>query len=179
MQLHETSIPELKRISLQLFPDARGFFTERFRLDAWRAAGLPELVQMNHSRSVPGVLRGLHLQHTPAQAKLVGVTRGKIFDVAVDVRPDSPTYLQHVTITLNETEMLWVPEGFLHGFCVLGDEAADVVYYTSANYHAAGEAGVRYDDPSLAINWPLHQPMLSERDTHLPYLADAKNLYKA
>jgi dTDP-4-dehydrorhamnose 3,5-epimerase len=179
MQLHETPIAEVKRFSLNVLHDSRGFFTERFRLDVWRAAGLPELVQMNHSRSAPGVLRGLHLQHSPAQGKLVGVTRGKIFDVAVDVRPHSPSYLQHVAITLNETEMLWIPEGFLHGFCVLGEEAPDVVYYTSATYHAAGEAGVRYDDPSLAINWPLRAPILSERDTQLPYLVDAKNLYKA
>lgn len=179
MQLHDTNIADVKRVQLTAHRDARGFFTERFRADIWQQHGLPAPAQFNHSRSEAGVLRGLHLQHTPAQGKLVGVTRGRILDVAVDMRTDSATYLQHVALELDETTMLWIPQGFLHGFCVLGEEAADVLYGVSAHYNAAGEAGIRFDDPQLAVNWPLKNPIISERDAALPLLCDAKGLYKA
>jgi dTDP-4-dehydrorhamnose 3,5-epimerase len=177
MQLHDTNIADVKRVSIAMHEDARGFFCERFRADIWRSFGLPELRQLNHSRSKPGVLRGLHLQHSPAQGKLVGVLRGRIFDVAVDIRPHSPSYLQHVAMELTPESMLWMPKGFLHGFCVLPGEEADVLYYTTDYYSGPGEAGVRFDDPQIAIDWPIATPMLSERDSNLPYLADAKNLY--
>ena len=178
MQINPTEIADVKRITLTRHGDARGFFMERFRADIWAEAGMPTLVQCNHSRSQPGVLRGLHLQHTPGQGKLVGVSAGRILDVAVDVRKDSPTYGKHVAVELDESELLWMPEGFLHGFCVLGELPADVLYYVSGYYNAAGEAGVHYADPTLAIDWPITNPIVSERDAALPPLADAKNLYK-
>ena len=179
VQIHDTSIAEVKRLSLTRHGDARGFFMERFRADIWEAAGFPSPAQCNHSRSAPGVLRGLHLQHTPGQGKLVGVTSSRIYDVAVDVRKNSPTYLQHVGVELDEATLLWVPEGFLHGFCVLGDAPADVLYFTTATYNAAGEGGVHYADPDIAIDWPVKAPTISGRDATLPMLKDATNLYKA
>ena len=179
MQIHDTAIADVKRITLTRHGDERGFFMERFRADIWQQAGYPAVAQCNHSRSAPGVLRGLHLQHTPGQGKLVGVTAGRIYDVAVDVRKNSPTYLQHMGVELDETSLLWMPEGFLHGFCVLGDVPADVLYFTTATYNATGEAGVHYADPEIGIKWPVAAPTLSERDAALPTLKDATNLYKA
>jgi dTDP-4-dehydrorhamnose 3,5-epimerase len=168
MQINPSNIADVKIITLPLHSDERGFFCERFRADIWQQWGMPELVQLNHSRSQPGVLRGLHLQHTPQQGKLVGVTSGRVFDVAVDVRPASPTYLQHVAIELDASKMLWIPPGFLHGFCVVGDEIANMVYFTSSHYNAAGEIGVRYDDAAFGINWPCPAPIVSARDAAAP-----------
>lgn len=179
MEIKATHIPDVKRITLKKHADARGFFVERFRADIWANEGHPELVQCNHSRSAPRVLRGLHVQHTPAQGKLVGVTSGRVYDVAVDIRPDSATYLQHVGMELDETTLLWIPEGFLHGFCVLGDAPADMIYFVSAHYAGAGEGGVHYADRDIGIDWPIENPIISERDAALPTLKHAKNLYKA
>ena len=167
MRIIDTDIPEVKRVALTAHRDARGFFVERYTpaLD-----GFGPFVQDNHSRSVPGVIRGMHFQFDRPQGKLVGVTRGRILDVALDVRPHSKTFGQHVAAELApDTELLWVPPGFAHGFCVLGDEAADVVYKLTAPYNAAGEGGVRYD----RIDWPTKNPILSARDRQLPALADA------
>lgn len=179
MHIHDTALPEVKRISLDLFKDSRGFFCERYHAEKFAALGLSmQFVQTNHSRSAPGVLRGLHFQHAPMQGKLVGVTRGRILDVAVDVRPGSPYFGQHVAIELSDdnAEMLWIPAGFAHGFCVLGHEPADVLYNTTATYNAAGESGIRLDDPALNIEWPiaLNDAILSDRDLKQPTLAEAK-----
>lgn len=175
MQLHDTTLPEVKRITLNLFSDARGFFCERFREDHWAALGMnAHFVQDNWSHSKAGVIRGLHFQHTPKQGKLVGVTRGKVLDVAVDIRPHSPHFGKHVAVELSRENatLLWIPEGFAHGFCVLGDEPADVVYKLTAHYNAEGEQGVRFDDSSIGIDWPVKNPILSARDQALPTLTD-------
>ncbi len=171
MQIHDTPLSGLKVIQLQLHGDARGFFVERFNADTFAAAGLPtQFVQDNHSRSAPGVLRGLHYQYAPAQGKLVGVTRGRVWDVAVDVRPSSPTFGQHYGVELNGENgvLFWMPAGFAHGFCVLGDEPADMLYKVTGLYNAAGEGGISWDDPDLKVAWPLDQmataPVISARD---------------
>ena len=184
MKLHDTALPEIKRISLDIFHDQRGFFCERFRTDKFSAMGIDEdFVQTNHSRSVPGVIRGLHFQHDPMQGKLIGVTHGAVLDVAVDVRPNSPNFGKAVTAELSEenAELLWIPPGFAHGFCVIGNRPADVVYYVTALYNGVGESGIRLDDASLGIEWPipLNRAIISPRDLAMPTLAEAKpNLAK-
>lgn len=184
MKIDDTNLPEVKRITLDVYADQRGFFCERFRADKFAALGITETFnQMNHSRSVPGVIRGLHFQHQPMQGKLVGVTHGAVLDVAVDVRPWSPNFGQVVAAELSEenAEMLWIPAGFAHGFAVLGNRPADVVYYVTSLYNAAGESGIRLDDAALNIDWPtpLTRAIISPRDLTMPTLAEAKeNLMK-
>lgn len=177
MHIETLPLEGLKLITLQVHGDARGFFVERFNGERFAEAGLPtDFVQDNHSRSAPGILRGLHYQHQPAQGKLVGVIRGRIWDVAVDIRAASPTFGQHVAVELSDMngKLLWMPAGFAHGFCVLGDEPADVVYKVTANYNPAGEGGIRYDDPQLAVPWPIESPQISARDTNQPSFAEYK-----
>ena len=177
MKATQLEAPDLILLELAVHRDGRGFFVERFRRDRFLELGLPvDFVQDNHSRSGPGVLRGLHYQNAPTQGKLIGVVRGRIFDVAVDLRTGSPTYGRSITMELSDANgrMLWVPPGFAHGFCVLGDEPADVVYKVDAKYHAAGEGGVRWDDPDLAIDWPIAEPIVSDRDRRLPSFAAHK-----
>lgn len=176
MKRLDTALPEVKRIALKAHADVRGFFVERYVESAFHALGITEhFVQDNHSRSAPGVVRGLHFQFDKPQGKLVGVLRGRILDVAVDVRPHSPNFGKHVAVELAaDTELLWVPPGFAHGFCVLGDEPADVMYKVTAPYNVAGEGGIRYD----LIDWPVPQPMLSPRDAQLPTLAEATEQLK-
>ncbi len=155
-------------VQLAVRGDRRGFFTERFHRERFRAHGLPTLfVQDNHSRSSPGVVRGLHYQYAPPQGKLVGVTRGRVWDVAVDIRPTSPTYGRHHATELSDMNgrLLWIPPGFAHGFCVLGDEAADVLYKVDAPYDPDGDGEIRWDDESLAVDWPVDTPVASDRDT--------------
>ena len=171
MQVIDCPIAGLKVIQLDLHGDSRGFFVERFSARKFAAAGLPaDFVQDNHSRSAPGVLRGLHYQYDPPQGKLVGVTRGRVWDVAVDVRPGSPSYGRHIGVELTgeNGKLFWMPPGFAHGFCVLGDEPADMLYKVTGPYHAAGEGGIRWDDPELAVAWPLQDmagaPVVSARD---------------
>lgn len=162
-------------IQLRSFADERGFFIERFNADAFKAAGLPiDFCQDNHSRSKPGVIRGLHYQTDPAQGKLVGVIRGRIWDVAVDIRPDSPTFGQHVDVELSDENgrLIWMPPGIAHGFCVLGDEPADVLYKVDRPYNKQTEGGILWNDPDLAIAWPVAAPIVSARDRALPSLAD-------
>jgi dTDP-4-dehydrorhamnose 3,5-epimerase len=170
MQVVSTKLDGVKILELKVHGDKRGFFVERFNLARFKEAGLPtQFEQDNHSRSAPGVLRGLHFQHTPPQGKLVGVIRGRIWDVAVDVRPSSPTFGQHVGVELSDEngKLLWIPGGFAHGFCVLGDEPADVMYKVTQLYNPQGEIGILWDDPELGIPWPLSSPTLSERDKGL------------
>ncbi|MFZ4541675.1 MAG: dTDP-4-dehydrorhamnose 3,5-epimerase [Rickettsiales bacterium] len=184
MQLHDTELPEVKRITLDIFHDQRGFFCERFRADKFTAMGITEnFVQTNHSRSVPGVIRGLHFQYLPMQGKLVGVTHGSVLDVALDVRPHSKNFGKVVTAELSEenAELLWIPPGFAHGFSVIGNRPADVVYYVTAHYNGSGESGIRLDDPALGIEWstPLSRAILSPRDLAMPTLAEAKENLKS
>lgn len=182
MKSHNTDLPKVKRFTRETHHDARGFFREMFHTSAFAAQGFTQpLVQWNHSRSLPGVIRGIHFQHAPMQGKLVSVTHGAVLDVAVDLRPHSPRFGQHVAVELSAEngDMLWVPPGFGHGFCVLGDGVADVVYGMSAHYAPGGESGVAYDDSTLAIAWPVTAPVISARDALLPTLHEATaNLVK-
>ena len=158
-------------ISMPVWHDERGFFMERFHAADFAALGLPvAFVQDNHSRSGPRVLRGLHYQDDPPQGKLVGVTRGRIWDVAVDIRNASPTFGQSVGLEINDTNglLFWIPAGFAHGFCVLGNEPADVAYKVDAAYNPKGEKGIFWRDADLAIDWPVENPIVSNRDVGLP-----------
>jgi dTDP-4-dehydrorhamnose 3,5-epimerase len=130
--------------------------------------------QDNHSRSAPGVIRGLHFQTDPAQGKLVGVVRGRIWDVVVDIRPQSSTFGEHLGTELNDTNnrLLWIPAGFAHGFCVMGSEPADVIYKVDSLYNKTSEHGIRWSDPELGIAWPADHPIVSVRDQSLPSFAD-------
>jgi dTDP-4-dehydrorhamnose 3,5-epimerase len=177
MQIIDTALPEVKIIQLILHGDARGFFVERYHEGKLAEIGFNErFAQDNHSRSAPGILRGLHYQHTPPQGKLVGVTSGRVLDVAVDIRTHSPHFGKHVAVELSDTNgrLLWIPAGFAHGFCVLGDAPADMLYKCTGLYNAAGEGGIRYDDPQIGIDWPIQNPQISGRDEALESLADYK-----
>jgi dTDP-4-dehydrorhamnose 3,5-epimerase len=175
MQILECKLAGLKIIQLKVHGDSRGFFVERFNQDSFKAAGLPtQFVQDNHSRSAPGILRGLHYQHTPAQGKLVGVTSGRVLDIAVDIRPDSPTFGQYQAEELSDEngKLFWIPAGFAHGFCVLGDKPADMLYKVTGLYNPAGEGGIKYDDPEIGVKWPVGSPQISTRDQNLPSWKD-------
>ncbi len=180
MKVYQLEIPDLLLIELPVFRDDRGTFLERFHSEKFRKFNLPtSFVQDNHSKSAPGVLRGLHFQRAPsAQGKLVGVTNGKIWDVAVDIRPKSPTYGRYCAaeISSENNHLLWIPPGFAHGFCVLGDQTADVVYKCTATYDPKTEGGIHWNDPELKISWPLDEPLLSPRDLQLPFLKDTRDL---
>ena len=173
MNLTDTALPEVKLITLTLYKDTRGFFCERFAYEKFAALGVDQaFVQDNFSRSQPGVIRGLHFQYAPMQGKLVGVTRGRILDVAVDIRPNSPNFGKHVAYELSDENgrLLWVPPGFAHGFCVLGNEAADVLYKVTAYYAPKGEHGIAFNDATIGIDWPVKTPVVSARDEALPSL---------
>lgn len=164
-------IEGLLLLELKTQRDDRGFFSESYRADLFREIGLPtHFVQDNHSRSLPSVLRGLHYQTDPAQGKLINVIRGRIWDVAVDIRPTSSTFGQYYGVELSDVNGLqfWIPAGFAHGFVVLGDEPADVYYKTTARYNPSSEGGIRYDDQQLAIRWPVKDVKISSRDQGLP-----------
>ncbi|MGV0035763.1 MAG: dTDP-4-dehydrorhamnose 3,5-epimerase [Candidatus Azotimanducaceae bacterium WSBS_2022_MAG_OTU7] len=170
----DLDIAGVKVFTPRVFDDDRGYFLESFR-----ATWLPgfEFVQDNHSRSTKGTLRGLHYQRENPQGKLVRVVRGKVFDVAVDIRQSSSTFGQWVGRILSEQnkELLWVPPGFAHGFLVLSDEA-DFIYKCTDYYTPGDEYAIHWEDPELAIDWPLEAvtPSLSEKDTDAPFLKDAK-----
>ncbi|HZS07239.1 MAG TPA: dTDP-4-dehydrorhamnose 3,5-epimerase [Blastocatellia bacterium] len=175
MEISQCGLDGLVLIRLNIYSDERGFFTERYHRERFREAGLPfSFLQDNHSRSGPGVLRGLHYQQSPAQGKLVGVIRGRIWDVAVDLRADSPTFGRHFGIELGDSNglMLWIPPGFAHGFCVPGDEPADVIYKVDAGYNPKGEGGIFWADPELGIEWPVTAPVVSARDQKLMSFAE-------
>jgi len=171
-----TSISGVVIIVPKVFADDRGFLMETYKRSDFEAAGLPvPLVQENHSRSSAGTLRGLHYQREPkAQGKLVRVVRGEVFDVAVDIRKGSPTFAKWVGVTLSENnrKSIYIPPGFAHGFCVISADA-DVIYKTTEEYAPDYEHGIRWDDPALAIAWPIANPTLSERDKRWPGLLDA------
>lgn len=175
MQAIACPIEGLLLLELKMHGDARGFFTERFQEEKFREVGLPTIFpQDNHSRSEPGVLRGLHYQSDPAQGKLIHVIRGSIWDVAVDIRPNSSTFGHYYGVELSDKNGLffWIPPGFAHGFCVLSDEPADVYYKVTGLYNPASENGIRYNDERLAIRWPVKNPKISTRDQTLQGFAD-------
>lgn len=166
MNVTDLPLAGLKLVRPRVFADARGFFLESYSERRYAEAGIAcGFVQDNHSRSTAGVIRGLHFQAAPGQAKLVRVARGRVFDVAVDIRPDSPTFGRWHGEWLDDRDhaQLFIPAGFAHGFCVASG-VADVAYKVSTFYDAELERSIRYDDPELAIDWPIAEPMLSERD---------------
>jgi dTDP-4-dehydrorhamnose 3,5-epimerase len=178
MQVVTTDIPEVLIVEPKLFGDQRGFFLETYQLARYLDQGISRpFVQDNLSRSGYGVLRGLHLQNPSTQGKLVSVMRGRVLDVAVDVRVGSPNFGRHVAVELNEDNrrQLWVPRGFAHGFVVLS-ETADFFYKCDNLYSPKDEISVRWDDPAIGINWGVENPSLSARDAVAPLLADVKNL---
>ena len=175
MQRIPTRLPGLVLLAPQVHGDTRGFFMETYRADAWAAEGVPtDFVQDNHSRSRRGTLRGLHFQTHPGQGKLVRCARGSVLDVVVDLRRGSSSFGEWESFELDDVEghQLWVPVGFGHGFCVLS-ETADFVYKCTNYYDPATEAGIRFDDPAVGIEWPGGVELLySERDATAPLLSD-------
>lgn len=174
MKATPTAIPEVIVLEPKVFGDDRGFFFESFRQDVFdEAVGRKvSFVQDNHSKSSRGVLRGLHLQLPPhEQGKLVRVVRGEVFDVAVDVREGSPTYGQWVgeILSADNKKQLWIPPGFAHGFLTLSDNA-EFLYKTTDYYAPELERAIRWNDPTLAIDWPLKEPLLSAKDQSAPFL---------
>ena len=176
-----TPIPEVKIIEPSVAADDRGFFMETYKHSEFAVEGIADVfVQCNHSRSSRGVLRGLHYQRQPqAQAKLVRAVSGAIYDVVVDLRAGGPTYGQWFGATLSEEnrKTVFVPRGFAHGFCVLSTEA-EIFYMATAEYAPALEAGVIWNDPGLAIEWPIAEPVLSARDRAWPPLVRVGNDFR-
>lgn len=175
-------LPEIILIKPRIFEDDRGFFMETFKKTDFEKAGIKEaFVQENQSHSKNGVLRGLHYQNPPfAQGKLVRCIRGKIFDVAVDIRKGSPQFGKWTAAELSDDNsfMLYVPSGFAHGFLALSDEA-DVLYKTTGPYSPDHEAGILWNDAEIGIKWPLiDEPRISEKDLELPDLREADNLFE-
>ena len=174
MQVLETQIPGVVIIEPQVFGDERGYFMETWQRDHYAAMGVPEtFVQDNRSTSVRGVLRGLHVQHPHAQGKLVQVVMGEVYDVAVDIRRDSPSFGRWVGVTLSGTNhrQFYVPPGFAHGYCVTSAEAV-FTYKCTDFYHPETQFSVRWDDPDIGIQWPTEAPILSEKDRDAPLLRD-------
>lgn len=175
MKIEPTDIPEVLLVEPRVFRDDRGFFLETYHAETCRRGGLDvTFVQDNHSKSVAGTLRGLHAQTEPsAQGKLVRCVEGRIWDVAVDVRRGSPTFKQWVgyELTADNFLQLYLPEGFLHGFCVLSD-VAQVEYKCTDFYAPDDELSVIWNDPDLAIEWPVDEPVLSTKDAEAPRLQD-------
>lgn len=179
MQIIDSGLDGVLILEPRVFGDARGFFLESFNRRAFEEAGLPtEFVQDNHSRSARGVLRGLHYQMRQTQGKLVRVTAGAVYDVAVDMRRDSPDFGRWVGVELSAENhrQLWVPAGFAHGFYTLSD-SADFQYKCTDYYAPEHERSVRWDDPAIGIEWPLArggEPTLAAKDADAPLLADAE-----
>lgn len=174
MKIITTALPGVLIIEPKAFGDARGFFLETFQSERYAEAGITQpFVQDNHSRSQRNVLRGLHMQRTRPQGKLVSVSRGAIFDVTVDINPRSATFGQHITVELNDENhrQLWIPPGYAHGFCVLS-EIADMHYKCTELYDPSDEAGVIWNDADVNIVWPTQTPLLSAKDQQLPRLRD-------
>jgi dTDP-4-dehydrorhamnose 3,5-epimerase len=178
MNVIPTNLPDALIIEPRLFGDQRGFFLETYQSTRYAEQGISRpFVQDNLSRSAHGVLRGLHLQNPMTQGKLVSVMRGRVLDVAVDVRIGSPSFGRHVAVELNEENrrQLWVPRGFAHGFVVLS-ETADFFYKCDESYSPRDEIVVRWDDPAIGINWGVDDPQLAPRDAVAPLLSEIKNL---
>lgn len=174
MEFRRLDIPEVILVEPNVIHDARGFFLETYHRDKYAAGGIPEtFVQDNQSFSRKGVLRGLHAQLKHPQGKLVRAIIGEIFDVAVDIRPDSPTFGKWVGAVLTEgnAQQLYVPPGFAHGFCVLSD-IAHVQYKCTDVYQPGDEIGVVWNDPEIGIDWPVGDPVLNDKDRNAPRLAD-------
>jgi dTDP-4-dehydrorhamnose 3,5-epimerase len=180
MRVIETILPGVLILEPQVHGDHRGFFQESWRADTYSNIGIPPFVQDNHSRSSKGVLRGLHSQRSRPQGKLVRVSRGVVFDVAVDINPHSATFGKHVGVELSDANhrQFYVPPGYAHGFCVLSDDA-DFLYKCTEYYQPGDEIGVLWNDPAIGIQWPVSNPLLSAKDEALPTLAALAAQWKA
>jgi dTDP-4-dehydrorhamnose 3,5-epimerase len=181
MIVEDLPLAGLKLVKPRIFEDERGLFFEAYREDRYREAGVDaRFVQDNHSRSRRGTLRGLHFQTSPGQAKLIRVASGEIFDVAVDIRPDSATFgrWEAVRLDARKHHQLYLPVGFAHGFCVLS-ETADVVYKVSSFYDPRTESGFRWDDHEVAVRWPIDTPLVSPRDADAMSFADLRRVLGA
>lgn len=180
MRVIETILPGVLILEPKVHGDSRGFFQETWREDTYNNIGIPPFVQDNHSRSAKGVLRGLHAQRLCPQGKLVRVSRGAVFDVAVDINPNSPTFGKHVAVELSDENhrQFYVPPGYAHGFCVLSDDA-DFLYKCTQYYQPGDEIGVLWNDPAIGIQWPVSNPLLSAKDEALPTLTALAAQWKA
>jgi dTDP-4-dehydrorhamnose 3,5-epimerase len=177
-EFERQAIEDVILIKPKVFADDRGYFMESFKHSDFKANGIDfDFLQDNHSLSSKGVFRGLHYQLPPhEQGKLVRVATGRILDVAVDIRKGSPTFGQHVSAELSAENhhCLWVPPGFAHGVLVLEDDT-HLLYRVTKEFSSENDCTIRFDDPAIGIDWPDKNPLLSERDTHAPLLADANN----
>jgi dTDP-4-dehydrorhamnose 3,5-epimerase len=177
MKIQKTDFDGLLIIELKIYHDERGFFVERYNQKIFKELGFDvDFKQDNQSRSSPNILRGLHYQSHPNQGKLVGVSRGKIFDVAVDLRIDSKTYGKYFSVELsdNNGKLLWIPGGFAHGFCNISDQDSDVFYKVDNYYSPSSENGIKWDDNEINIKWPITNPIISKKDQLLPSFAQYK-----
>ena len=177
MNIIETKLAGVLILKPKIFGDHRGFFKETYQVQRYAEAGIVlPFVQDNYSRSEKGVMRGLHLQKKRPQGKLVSCSRGVVYDVAVDVNPQSETFGQYVGVELTEDNhlQLWIPPGYAHGFCVLSD-VADFQYKCTDLYFPEDEGGLIWNDPEGAIDWPMEHPELSEKDQKLPTLAQIRS----
>jgi len=177
VKVRETSLPGVLILEPQVFKDERGFFLETFSAKRLAGSGIPEnFAQDNHSRSTRNVVRGLHYQLKHPQGKLIHAARGRIFDVAVDIRRGSPTFAKWFGVELNDENLfsLWIPGGFANGFCVLSD-FADVIYKCTVPYEADDDRGVAWNDPSIGIDWPVENPVLSAKDSAYHTLSPDRN----
>ena len=176
MDIKQLKLAGAKLISPDIFRDNRGFFIQIYQKDYYHSLGIGDVfVQDNGSYSKKGVIRGMHFQSDPGQAKLVQVACGKIFDVIVDIRPHSPTFAHWEGVYLDDAlhRQLYIPMGFAHGFCVVSSQAY-VLYKTSAPYVPEAERGFRFDDPDIGIDWPLEKVVLSERDRNSPLFSELR-----
>ena len=176
--MKKTHLEGLLLIKPNVHKDKRGYFYENYRDELFEANGLPtNFRQDNQTKSVKGTLRGLHYQMKYPQGKLVRVSLGMVYDVAVDLRKNSPTFGQHFGLNLTDKDhiQMYIPPGFAHGFCVLSDQAI-FQYKCTEIYHPEDEYGIRWDDSQISINWSITDPVISERDLKLPFLLEQKNL---
>jgi len=176
--VEKTHLEGLLLIKLNVHEDKRGYFYENYRDELFEANGLPtNFRQDNQTKSVKGTLRGLHYQMKYPQGKLVRVSLGMVYDVAVDLRKTSPSFGQYFGFNLTDKDhvQMYIPPGFAHGFCVLSDQAI-FQYKCTEIYHPEDEYGIRWDDPQIRINWSITDPVISDRDLKLPFLVDQKNL---
>ncbi|EPJ0730294.1 dTDP-4-dehydrorhamnose 3,5-epimerase [Morganella sp. B601] len=174
MDIIESKLKGCMIIEPTIYYDERGFFYESYQQEKYKKIGIKEtFIQDNRSRSSKNVLRGLHFQKQYPQGKLVTVTMGKVLDIAVDLRPNSPTFGEYESVILTDENKLqfYVPPGFAHGFCVLSD-IADFAYKCTDYYVPTDECGIRWDDPTIGIKWPINNPVLSEKDLKQPFLKD-------
>lgn len=180
-QVETNEISGLKIITPRLFKDSRGYFYETYKASAFKEFGLADdFIQTNQSFSYQGAVRGLHFQTGgSAQAKLVRCLRGEIYDVAVDLRKDSPTFGKYFGINLSAENrvMFYIPIGFAHGFSVLSEEAEVSYNVSGSEYDPKSEGGIRFDDPTLKIDWKVKEPIVSDKDKILPFLNDLKNFF--